>query len=215
VRSFSDGEISVSWNSPSKTGGSPILGYIIEKCEIISAFIKSSDAAATDKDSEKTYTVSSRWVRYDYVDRYTLDCKLKNLTVGGLYSVRVAAENVAGMGPFAEIREAITAKNLFSRPEPPIGPLKITNITRETCDASWHAPKYNGGSPVLSYFIEKRDIKENIWIKIARVDPDIRTLKIFNLVEGHEYELRVSAENEYGKSDPLTSDKFKPLRIFG
>lgn len=215
MRSFGDGEISVSWNSPSKTGGSPILGYIIEKCEIISAFIKSSDAAATDKDSEKTYTVSSRWVRYDYVDRYTLDCKLKNLTVGGLYSVRVAAENVAGIGPFAEIREAITAKNLFSRPEPPIGPLKISNITRETCDASWHAPKYNGGSPVLSYFIEKRDIKENIWIKIARVDPDIRTLKIFNLVEGHEYELRVSAENEYGKSDPLTSDKFKPLRIFG
>lgn len=211
MRSVGDGEITITWISPSKTGGSPITGYVIEKCEIISAFIKSE----TDKESDKTYTVSSRWVRHETVDRYTLDCKLKNLTLGGLYSVRVAAENIAGMGPYAEIKEPVTARNQFSRPEPPVGPLRITNITRETCDASWHAPKYNGGSPVLSYFVEKRDIRENIWIKVARIDPDMRSLKIFNLVEGHEYELRVSAENEYGKSDPLVSDKFKPLRVFG
>lgn len=211
VRSVGDSELTVSWMSPSKTGGANITDYVIEKCEIISAFVK-SDA---DKDSDKTYTVSARWVHHDTVDRYTLDCKLKNLTLGGLYSVRVCAENIAGRGPFAEIKEPVTARNLYSRPDAPEGPLRISNITRETCDASWHAPKYNGGSPVLSYFVEKRDIKENIWIKIARIDPDIRTLKIFNLVEGHEYEIRVSAENEYGKSDPLVSEKFKPLRVFG
>ena len=207
-----DGEITVTWMSPSKMGGSPILDYVVERCEIISAFIKSENS---EKESDKTYTVSSRWVRYDTVDRYTLDCKLKNLTLGGLYSVRVAAENLAGMGPYAEISEPVTARNQFRRPDAPEGPLRISNITRETCDASWHAPKYDGGSPLLSYFVEKRDIKENIWIKIARIDADVRTLKIFNLVEGHEYEIRVSAENEYGKSEPLVSDKFKPLRVFG
>lgn len=174
-----------------------------------------SKTTTTTTTESKTYTVSARWVRHETVDRYTLDSKLKNLTLGGLYSVRVCAENIAGVGPYAEINQPVLARNQFRRPDPPVGPLRISNITRETCDASWHAPKYDGGSPLLSYFVEKRDVRENIWIKIARIDADVRTLKIFNLVEGHDYEIRVSAENEYGKSESLMSDKFRPLRVFG
>jgi len=196
--------------SPAKTGGSPIVGYIIEKAEI-----KSSLSKIKEDDKDETYTVTSSWSIHDRVDRYTLDYKLKHLNVGSLYSIRVAAENVAGTGNYAEIVEPVLAKNLYSVPDAPTGPISLSNMTRETVDASWHAPKHNGGSPVTSYFVEKRDIKENIWIKVARIDPDIRTLKIFNLVEGNEYELRVSAENEYGMSSPLISEKFKPLRLYG
>jgi titin len=206
-KSTGDGEISISWMSPAKTGGSPVTGYIIERYEI------ASDKDSTDASSK--FTLTPRWARHDTVDRFTLDHKLKNLNIGSLYSIRVSAENAAGLSPYAEIREPVTAKNMYSPPDAPTGPLRITNITRETVDASWLPPRNNGGSPLLSYFIEKRDIKENIWIKVARVDPDIRTLKIFNLLESNEYELRVSAENEYGKSKPLVSDKFKPLRAYG
>lgn len=196
--------------SPAKTGGSPITGYLIERCEITSNMAK-----VNEQDTEETYTVTTKWLPHDIVDRYTLDYKLKNLQVGSLYSVRVAAENSAGIGAYAEIEEPVVAKNLFSRPDAPEGPILLTNITRETVDASWHAPKHNGGSPILSYFVEKRDIRENIWIKVARIDADQRSLKIINLVEGHDYEIRVSAENEYGKSDPLVSDKFRPSRNYG
>jgi titin len=210
VKSVNDGQLSISWMSPSKTGGSPITGYVIERSEIVSSLLKPED-----RTKEDSYVVTSKWVRHDTVDRYTLDYKLKNLTVGGMYSIRVAAENLAGIGDYAEIEEPVVAKNLFSKPDAPTGPILLTNMTRETVDASWHAPKHNGGSPITSYFVEKRDIKENIWIKIARIDPDIRTLRIFNLVEGNEYELRVCAENEHGMSEPLVSEKFKPLRLYG
>jgi hypothetical protein len=196
--------------SPSNTGGSPIIGYIIEKSELVSAMER-----LDKRSSEETYTVTTNWMLHQSVDRYTLDCRLKNLKVGGLYSIRVAAENLAGTGKFAEIIEPVFAKNLFSRPDPPVGPIEFSNMTRETVDISWHQSKYNGGSPILSYFIEKRDVRENIWIKIARIDSDIRVLKIFNLVEGHEYVFRVSAENEHGMSDPLESDKFRPNRNYG
>jgi predicted phage tail protein len=212
VTSAHDGQISISWMSPSKTGGSPITGYIIEKAEIVSNLSKFTSKLREDED---IYAISSRWVKHDTVDRYTLDHKLTHLNVGSLYSIRVAAENAVGVGKFAEILEPVIAKNLYSRPGPPTGPITITNITRETVDASWAPPVDCGGAPVRSYFIEKRDLTEKIWIKIARVDPDIRTLKIYNLVEGREYQLRVCAENEYGMSDPLVSDKFKPMRIFG
>ena len=190
--------------SPSKTGGSPIIGYIIEKLEI-----------KHKEHIDEKNTISSNWLLHDHVDRYTLDYRLSNLNSENIYSIRVAAENIAGIGDFSKITEPVQAKNMFSRPDPPMGPITLSNLTRETVDASWHAPKQNGGSPVTSYFVEKRDIKENIWIKIARIDPDIRTLKIFNLVEGNEYELRVCAENEYGMSSPLVSEKFKPLRFYG
>jgi titin len=200
--------------SPSKTGGSPITGYAIEKCEIVSS-LNENNNKNTDDQNDELYTVTSKWLPHDFVDRYTLDYRLKNLKVGALYSIRVAAENSAGQGPFSEIVEPVEAKSLFSRPDAPQGPVLITNITRETVDASWHAPKYNGGSPLLSYFVEKRDIRENIWIKVARIDADQRSLKIINLVEGHDYQLRISAENEYGKSEPLVSGLFKPLRQYG
>jgi len=197
VKSVGNGEIYVSWMSPEQTGNSPITDYVIERCEI----------KYDELDSFK-------WITHDIVDRYTLDYRLKSLVVGGLYSVRVAAKNSAGIGKYAEIREQVTARNMYSVPDAPTGPILFTNMTRETVDAHWNEPKSNGGSPLLSYFIEKRDLSETIWIKVARIDADIKTLKIINLVEGHDYLLRVSAENEYGKSEPLVSGKFRPLRLY-
>ncbi len=210
VRAVYDGVISVAWMSPANTGGAPITGYMIERCEIVSTMER-----IRETDEEATYTVTTQWVPVDLVDRYTLEYRIRNLNVGALYSVRVAAENSAGIGPFAEIAEPVVAKNLYSRPDAPLGPILLTNMTRETVDASWHAPKHNGDSPLLSYFVEKKDLREGIWIKVARIDADQRSLKIINLVEMHDYELRVCAENEYGMSDPLVSDIFKPLRQYG
>ena len=99
-------------------------------------------------------------------------------------------------------------------PNSPPNPVIVSNITRETADCTWMTPKCNG-IPITSYLIEKSDLGTKHWIKVARVDSDVRTLKIINLIEGHEYIVRVSAENEFGKSLPSESDKFKPSRIFG
>jgi hypothetical protein len=194
--------------SPENTGGSPITEYHIERREIVSNENK-------NETNNNEYTLTSRWIRHEVVDRYTLDYRFKNLNVGGLYSIRVAAYNSAGLGKYAEIVEPVKARSLYSVPDAPCGPIILTNITRETVDASWYPPKYDGGSPLLSYFVEKRDVKEQIWIKVARIDADVRTLKIINVVEAHEYEIRVSAENEFGKSEPLVSEKIKPLRLYG
>lgn len=200
-----DGKIKITWCSPSKTGGSPITGYVIERQEIV------SNAVAKEGKDEDTYS----WWLHETVDRYTLDYTLSGLTIGAMYSVRVAAQNSVGLGQYAEINHPVEAKNAYSVPDMPTGPIIITNITRETCDASWHAPKHDGGAPLSSYFLEKKDLHDSFWIKIARIDPDVRTLKIFNLVEGYDYQLRVSAENIHGMSEPLVSGKFRPLRIHG
>lgn len=152
---------------------------------------------------------------YKIVDSNVFSYQLKDLHVGGLYSVRVAALNSSFTGKYNVIKDHVVAKSKYSVPSAPSGPIIFTNITRETVDATWGEPTSIGSSPLLSYFVEKRDLTDLIWIKVARIDADIRTLKITNLIEGHSYQLRVTAENEFGKSEPLTSVTFRPLRIFG
>lgn len=44
---------------------------------------------------------------------------------------------------------------------------------------------------------------------------DVLTQEIKDLSEGIEYAFRVIATNEYGRSDPLTSDPVAPKSLFG
>ncbi len=176
------------------------------------------------------------WIQYDEVNSWTFEYTIKNLKVGGMYSVRVAAENTVGRSAFTEISEPIIAKDMYCKyyntlifsltkrltdflrtapPGQPLPPIILSNVTRETADITWMAPKDQGGAAIESYFIEKRDLTTPHWIKVARVDADVRTLKIINLIEGHEYQIRISAENKFGKSLALESGKFKPLRAYG
>lgn len=197
VRLVNDGEIGISWLVPDHDGNSQINGYLIERREI------------NPDDSE------TNWMVYDTVNQFTFDYKLTNLHVGGLYSIRVAATNAHYTGKYAEIREHIVAKFKYSVPNSPNRPLILSNMTGETVDVSWHEPTSSGSSRLLSYFIEKQDLSENIWIKVARVGPHVTSYKIVNLIEDRLYQVRVSAENEFGKSEPLTSTSFRSIRIFG
>ncbi len=201
VRSVGNGEIRVSWLPPYYNGNATITGYVIEKCEIL------------HQNNEESIT--SGWLPHDTVDQFTTEYTLRNLFIGGLYSVRVAATNSACTGKYAEIRQHVVAKLKNSVPDAPYGPLTLTNMTRETVEATWSPSLSSGSSPILNYLVEKKDLLERIWIKVARVDPSVQTLKINNLIEGHIYQLRIRAENEFGKSEALYSVAFRPLRLYG
>ena len=60
----------------------------------------------------------------------------------------------------------------------------------------------DGGSPVTNYIVEKQDVKTGKWEPVSKF---IRNLnfEVMGLVEGHEYNFRVMAENEFGVSEPL------------
>tara|TARA_B110000881_G_scaffold74338_1_gene64647 strand:+ start:101 stop:529 length:429 start_codon:yes stop_codon:yes gene_type:complete len=85
------------------------------------------------------------------------------------------------------------------------------------CDASfitisWYPPDNDGGSPVISYIIEKHDTLSTKWVKVAR---DITEMEytIENLIEGKEYAFRVAAVNKAGEgpfSMPSEPKKCRP-----
>lgn len=89
----------------------------------------------------------------------------------------------------------------------------ITNICLESMTVNWDEPKYDGGSPVTGYIVEKKETTAKRWTRVTR-DP-IRALPLGNnwdvtsLLENSLYQFRVIAVNAAGcglpsmPSDPI------------
>jgi len=80
--------VTLSWAAPEHDGGSPILGYIVEK-----------------RDS-----MMNMWSQAAKVDNNTFNVKVTNLFEGQSYLFRVAAENQCGRGSYVELSKPVTAK---------------------------------------------------------------------------------------------------------
>ena len=89
------------------------------------------------------------------------------------------------------------------RPGKPEGPLKVSNVTKETCTVSWKHPPDNGGCPIEKYIIEKQDVARGGWVPAGEVNGNATSFGVTKLTPGKEYLFRVSAVNKEGESDPL------------
>ncbi|CAL8090942.1 unnamed protein product [Calicophoron daubneyi] len=91
-------------------------------------------------------------------------------------------------------------------PEPPKGPLDISNIKADSCSLAWNPPTDTGGSPVTNYVVEKMNTKTGEWTPVSSF---VRspTYDVAGLDEGGTYKFRVRAANEYGVSEPLEAER--------
>jgi len=88
VEDYNVDYVTLSWTAPEHDGGSPILGYVVEK-----------------RDS-----MMNMWSQAAKVDKDTFTVKVTNLFEGQSYLFRVAAENQCGRGAYAELTKPVTAK---------------------------------------------------------------------------------------------------------
>lgn len=95
--------------------------------------------------------------------------------------------------------------NVQDKPTPPKGPIEVSDVTKDSCVLSWQAPEDDGGAEISNYVVEKRDTKTNTWVPVSAFVPGT-SITVPKLVEGHEYEFRVMAENVNGRSDPLSTE---------
>jgi len=94
-------------------------------------------------------------------------------------------------------------------PGPPSVPT-AQDVCKDSCELTWRAPEQDGGAPVTGYHVERcASGRVDRWIRITRqAVPDTR-YKVGELVEGNEYQFRISAENSVGvgpagpESDPI------------
>lgn len=84
--------------------------------------------------------------------------------------------------------------------------LEATDINQTSAMLSWTLPENDGGSEILHYIVEKREIDRKTWATVkAEVEKDKIPYKVSGLTPGTEYYFRVTAVNEYGSGVPRVS----------
>ncbi|VDO14621.1 unnamed protein product [Brugia timori] len=92
---------------------------------------------------------------------------------------------------------------VLDKPNPPEGPLKISEVFENKCKLNWKPPEDDGGEPIAYYEIEKFDEEVGKWIRCTKVKDT--EAYIDDLQKGHTYQFRVKAVNHEGASDPLST----------
>ena len=87
------------------------------------------------------------------------------------------------------------------KPGPPDVP-SISDVTKTGCMVAWQPPKEDGGSPVTGYHVERCLAKSDRWLKINKGSVAELKFTVSDLVEGNEYQFRISAENKIGVGPP-------------
>uniref|UniRef100_A0A4W5MRV9 Titin n=1 Tax=Hucho hucho TaxID=62062 RepID=A0A4W5MRV9_9TELE len=125
VSSVTKDNMVVEWKVPTSDGGSPILGYHLER-------------------KEKN---SILWTKLNKL--LIPDCRFKTneLEEGIEYEFKVFAENIAGMSPPSKISDVCVARD----PCDPPGTPEAIDITRNHVTLSWTRPQYDGGSLITGY----------------------------------------------------------------
>ncbi len=88
ISGVTDKSLVLTWRAPVSDGGSKILGYIIEKCDVS----------------------KERWVKVNRSVVKETTLKVEELTAKSKYKFRVSAENKAGTGPASEPSDVVVAK---------------------------------------------------------------------------------------------------------
>lgn len=173
----SSSQINLSWNTSSDNGGSPIIGYMIER---------SNDTGATWS------TIQSNT---GSADTTYSDTGLAHSTT---YTYRVSAINQVGTSQPSSTASATTFNVV---PSPPTGLTATAQLLK--INLSWNVPSDNGGTPITGYMIERSTDGGNTWNTIvANTGSTGTTYSDTNVLPLTTYTYRVSAINDIGTGNP-------------
>ncbi|KAF0299363.1 Twitchin [Amphibalanus amphitrite] len=174
----------LKWKPPLDDGGEPIEGYVVEKYD--------PDVGI--------------WIPIGNSVRPEME--VSDLTPGHEYHFRVKAVNKEGESEPLETLAPIVAKDPFTVPEKPGAPEAVDWSTSHV-ELTWKAPAHDGGTPITGYIIEKKDKYGCMWEKACELDGPECTGSVHGLIEGVQYQFRVTAVNKAGQSEP--SEPSKPI----
>ncbi|CAL8359672.1 unnamed protein product [Lota lota] len=162
----------VEWEPPTSDGGSPIIGYHLER-------------------KEKN---SILWTKLNKLVIPDTRFKTSGLEEGIEYEFRVLAENIAGLGLYSEISACYVARD----PCDPPGPPEAVVITRDRVTLQWAKPQSDGGSTITGYLVEKKELPAGKWMKANFINVSETQFTVTDLTGGDVYEFRVTARNGAG-----------------
>lgn len=81
----------------------------------------------------------------------------------------------------------------------------MLDVTHEGMTLTWQPPEDNGGSTIAGYIIERKEARSDRWFRINKNPVTMTRYRASGLVEGQEYEFRITALNSRGAGKPSES----------
>uniref|UniRef100_A0A8C2GHV4 Immunoglobulin like and fibronectin type III domain containing 1, tandem duplicate 3 n=1 Tax=Cyprinus carpio TaxID=7962 RepID=A0A8C2GHV4_CYPCA len=176
--------VEFKWRSPKDDGGSPIKNYYIERNQI----------------GRNTWTKIGNIPREPHYKDTDVDH-------GRRYCYRIRAVTAEGTSDVFETNDIQAGTKAY--PGPPSTP-KVVSAFKNCITLAWSPPTNTGGTNIVGYNIEKRKQGSNIWGQVNLPDEPIKGKQydVKDVIEGMEYEFRVSAINLSGAGEPSTPSEF-------
>uniref|UniRef100_A0A3Q0QPI1 Immunoglobulin like and fibronectin type III domain containing 1, tandem duplicate 3 n=1 Tax=Amphilophus citrinellus TaxID=61819 RepID=A0A3Q0QPI1_AMPCI len=183
VVSAFDDCINLSWAPPSNTGGSRILGYILEK----------------RKKGSNLWTVVNANDELIKEKKYAV----KDVVAGIEYEFRVTAINLSGAGEFSNPSEFVFARDPKKPPGKVTG-LKVTETSYTHLVLTWTKPEDKPGiqDEARGYFVEIRQADCIEWSRCNSTPIIMTSFSVKGLKSMDMYWVRVIAINDGGESEP-------------
>ncbi|XP_032361370.1 myosin-binding protein C, slow-type isoform X1 [Etheostoma spectabile] len=155
---------------------------------------------------ERVILESGQRVRAEtYGDQTSLTIEVTEREDTGNY--KIVLQNEAG-----EATASVKIK-VVDIPDPPEAPL-VPVVGGDWCSMTWEPPKYDGSSPILGYFIERKKKQSSRWMRLNFDLIKETSFEPKKMIEGVPYEVRVFAVNAIGVSKPSEPSKaFTPLAV--
>ena len=96
---------------------------------------------------------------------------------------------------------SVSVDVLTGPPGPPEAP-EVSDVLKTSAVLTWRAPTDDGGTPVTAYWVERRLASSVRWVSVNKDAVTELTYAVKDLVDGSEYEFRVTAENKAGRGPP-------------
>uniref|UniRef100_A0A672RAL4 Immunoglobulin like and fibronectin type III domain containing 1, tandem duplicate 2 n=1 Tax=Sinocyclocheilus grahami TaxID=75366 RepID=A0A672RAL4_SINGR len=170
--------IEFKWRPPKNDGGCPVTNYNLERQQLG----RNTWTKIGDIPGQPTY-------RDTNIDR------------GRKYCYRIRAKNLEGFSEVLTTNDIAAGTLAFpGSPAPP----KIVSAFKDCINLAWLSPSSTGGGSIIGYNVEKRKKGSNFWSQANPKDDPIRDKKyaVKDVIEGVEYEFRVSAINTCGPGEP-------------
>nr|XP_020475412.1 myomesin-1 isoform X2 [Monopterus albus]XP_020475413.1 myomesin-1 isoform X2 [Monopterus albus] len=197
--------IIVTWKQPAVDGGSSILGYFVDRCEV----------------------GTTHWIQCNDTPVKFARFPVTGLVEGRSYIFRVRAVNKCGMSHPSRVSEPVAAMDpadrarmrgtsapwtgqiIVTEEEPAEGvvpgrpcELQVTEATKNYVVLSWKPPGEKGLDSVM-YYVEKCVSGTDSWQRVnTEIPVKSPRFALFDLAEGKSYRFRVRCCNSAGVGEP-------------
>ncbi|XP_051567599.1 immunoglobulin-like and fibronectin type III domain-containing protein 1 [Myxocyprinus asiaticus] len=176
--------VEFKWRPPKDDGGSPIINYNIERNQI----------------------GRNTWIK---IGKIPGEPHYKDTDVdhGRRYCYRIRAITAEGTSDSYETDDIQAGTKAY--PGQPSTP-KVVSAFKNCITLAWSPPTNTGGTNIVGYNMEKRKRGSNLWGQVNPPDQPIKGKQydVKDVVEGMEYEFRVSAINFSGAGEPSPPSEF-------